>query len=373
MEILITCEWYYPRIGGVERVVQTLAEGLVKKGVRVVVATTLTENQPKAHNGVEIQGFEISGNSVKGIKGQYAEIDRYKKLLLDSKFDLLFQYAAQSWHVDLALKYLSEISSKKILAPCGFSGLLGWKRTLLYSLYFIRLKSLLRLYDHFVVHAENYIDSNFLRSSGYNNVSVIPNGVDLSEFECVSRADARKSIGIIDGELMVLNVANHFRLKGHAKIIRAFQKANVPDSRLLILGGAPKSGRSCYSSCLRKSQRDRRIKLLDGKSRDEVIKAYKAADIFILASDTECYPLVILEALAAKIPVLTTKVGAIEDMVDGNFFSNEGQLTNLLLQFYREGISQGDREAEKQKSILSWDLVVDKYYNVFEKLTCMRS
>ncbi|RYX78295.1 alpha-L-glycero-D-manno-heptose alpha-1,3-glucosyltransferase, partial [bacterium] len=125
MNILITSEFYYPNIGGAEKVAQIIAEGLVKKGHLVTVATTyLVDRKLDVLGGVKIEEFDITGNAAKQIQeNKKGDIKRYQELLLDTKFDVLFQYAAQTWHTDIAFKVLDKITAKKILVPCGFSGL----------------------------------------------------------------------------------------------------------------------------------------------------------------------------------------------------------------------------------------------------------
>ena len=123
MKILFTVEFYEPRKGGAEEVVKQIAERMAKAGNEVVVATTFFEGRDFDElNGVKIESFKISGNLVNGIKGSKGEIERYKKLLRDN-FDVIFNYAAQSWTTDLTFDVLGKIKAKKVLVPCGYSGL----------------------------------------------------------------------------------------------------------------------------------------------------------------------------------------------------------------------------------------------------------
>ena len=56
-------------------------------------------------------------------RGFSGEVERYKKFLLESDFDIIMNYTAQQWTTDLTFPFLAKISAKKVLVPCGFSGL----------------------------------------------------------------------------------------------------------------------------------------------------------------------------------------------------------------------------------------------------------
>jgi nucleoside-diphosphate-sugar epimerase len=95
MRILHTVEFYDPRTGGAEAVVKELSERLVKAGHQVTVATTFDSRRGGVIGGVRIEQFRISGNRVKSIKADAAEIRRYQELL-GGGFDVVINYATQN-------------------------------------------------------------------------------------------------------------------------------------------------------------------------------------------------------------------------------------------------------------------------------------
>jgi len=120
MRILHTVEFYDPSVGGMQEVVKQLSERLVTLGHDVTVATTKLPNRKSLEfNGVRIVEFAISGSLVRGLSG---EVERYKKFLVESKFDVVTNFAAQQWATDLALGVLDKIKAKKVFVPTGFSG-----------------------------------------------------------------------------------------------------------------------------------------------------------------------------------------------------------------------------------------------------------
>src|SRR5687767_10096703 len=119
MRVLLACEFYFPSIGGVQAVMRQIAERLVDEGHSVVVATTqLAQRQSRNVNGVRIEEFAVSGNTVRGMKG---EIERYREYVLRQDYDILMIKAAQQWTFDALIPVLQKIRKPKIFVPCGFS------------------------------------------------------------------------------------------------------------------------------------------------------------------------------------------------------------------------------------------------------------
>jgi len=324
MKILITSALYYPRVGGVEIVTQSIAEYFAMKGYEVWVATSYLENRKiKNLNGVNILEFNIVGNRVKGIKElKEGDIQRYKKLLLDGGFDIIFQYAVQTWHTDLMFEIIDKVKPKKILAPCGYSGLTTFLRKFIYYRYFKSLPRYLSKYDLLIYHSKEYLDYKFGKKHRLNKYKIIPNGINLNEFMNPYQNDRntfREKYGITS-KYTILNVSNHYIIKGHNFAIKVLEGLLKKENNisLIIIGDAPfGTKRSCYNDCLVYSKNNNNFKLLSGIPRNDIIKAYNESDLFFLSSDIECFPLVILESMAAGIPYVSKDVGCVRNMGKG--------------------------------------------------------
>jgi len=119
MKILFCCEFYAPSVGGVQEVVKQLAERMVARGHSVTVATTaIPSRRFKELHGVKIQEFSVSGNLARGIKG---DVDRYRRFVTTGAFDVVMIKAAQQWTFDALWPSLDRISGGKVFIPCGFS------------------------------------------------------------------------------------------------------------------------------------------------------------------------------------------------------------------------------------------------------------
>jgi glycosyltransferase involved in cell wall biosynthesis len=307
MEILHTVEFYEPSIGGAQEVVKQVSETLVKRGHRVTVATTsLSERRSDFINGVRVVGFELTGNAVRGFRG---ETGRYHEFLLDSRFDLMMNYAAQQWATDLTFPALPRIRYPKVLSPCGFSSLFDPD----YRAYFSRLPHILRDYDHLIFHSESNRDVEYVKRLGMTGYSVIPNGAAAREFDVVDPS-FRSRYGIPDDLPLLLTVGTHTGTKGHSLATKAFRRARIGEAVLVVVGNVPEE-RGCFADCRRQalwanlSSRGRKRVLLLSPPRADVVAAFHAADLFVFGSNIECSPIVLFEALASKTPFLTVASG----------------------------------------------------------------
>ena len=168
MRLLFACEFYAPSVGGVQEVVKQLAERMVQRGHQVTVATTrLPERDFQSLNGVEIVGFDIGGNLVRGMNG---ELERYREFVRTFPCDALMVKAAQQWTFDALWPVLDQLACRKVFIPCGFSGLYEP----LYTGYFEQLPAILRQWDHLIFYAEHYRDVDFARAHGMDHFTILP-------------------------------------------------------------------------------------------------------------------------------------------------------------------------------------------------------
>lgn len=315
MRILHTVEFYSPSLGGAQEVIKQVSEQLVKRGHEVTVATKkLPDRTSRTINGVNIEEFDISGNEVYGFHG---ETDRYQEFLLSGDFDLMMNYAAQQWATDLAFPLLNRIQYRKVIAPCGFSGLFDP----VFANYFNKMPTVLKNYDHLIFHSDRYRDINFAREHDVNNYTVIPNGALEDEF---SQNDTtfRQRYGIPEDVPMLLTVGSHTGEKGHSLAMKAFNRARIGKSVLVIIGNVFPGNIGCLPSCKRRagwlnliSRGQKRIILLN-PPRSDVVAAYHAADLFIFGSNIECSPLVIFEAMASRTSFISVACGNAEEIAN---------------------------------------------------------
>lgn len=314
MKILHTVEFYTPSIGGAQEVVKQISEQLVKRGHEITVATTrLAERTHSTFNGVHVEEFSISGNAVRGFQG---EVKRYQEFLLAGDFAIMMNYAAQQWATDLVFPFLDRLPYRKVLAPCGFSGLFNSQ----YAKYFDQMPDAMKRYDHLIFHSHTYRDIEFTRQHGLSHYTVIPNSASEEEFR---HADLtfRQRYGIPGDAPLLLTVGGHTGMKGHSLVIEAFRRAQVGRTVLVIIANTV-GGKGCLPDCERRARWVRIVSLgrkrvlLLNPTRADVVAAFHAADLFIFGSNLECSPLVLFEAMASKTPFVTVACGNAKEIVD---------------------------------------------------------
>ena len=126
----------------------------------------------------------------------------------------------------------------------------------------------------------------------------------------------RERLGIVENEAVILSVGRLSKEKAHADLIRAFKQlcTTNPDlnCNLVIVGDGPE--REPLESASAQSGLSQRI-IFAGQVTD-VRPFYAMSDVFVLPSLTEGSPNVLLEAMAAKVPVVATAVGGVPEIVE---------------------------------------------------------
>lgn len=104
------------------------------------------------------------------------------------------------------------------------------------------------------------------------------------------------------GKKIVLCVGGYLERKAHTMLIRAFCRANVPGTHLVIVGRPPAHVRAAVDEL---NAYDR-VEFTDFMSQDEVLQHMVWADLFCLPSWWESFGLVYAEAMAGETPVIMT-------------------------------------------------------------------
>lgn len=145
-----------------------------------------------------------------------------------------------------------------------------------------------------------------------DRMRVIPNGIATDTYlsDADTRQAARHSLGLTDTDFVWLTVGRLEPQKDHASLLQAFSQL-APSNRLLIAGeGALLDTLTAQVDALELTDR---VQLL-GLRRD-IPELLSAADAFVLSSVFEGLPNVIMEALAAGVPVVSTDVGGVRELV----------------------------------------------------------
>jgi glycosyltransferase involved in cell wall biosynthesis len=146
-------------------------------------------------------------------------------------------------------------------------------------------------------------------------IVAIPYGVDLAACEVPEPAarEARASLGAAPGDLLVVAVGRLHAQKRFDRMIEAFAgiRERVPAARLAIVGTG--SLHTELEGRARSAGVGDRVTFAGFRS--DTAAVFAAADLFALSSDDEGLPMVVIEAMAAGLPVVATDVGSVRDLV----------------------------------------------------------
>jgi UDP-glucose:(heptosyl)LPS alpha-1,3-glucosyltransferase len=194
-------------------------------------------------------------------------------------------------------------------------------------------------------------------------IHAIPNGVDRHRFrpDPEARRTLRDTLGYQQDELLALFVGGEWERKGLRFAIEAL--AEAPEWRLVVVGAGNEEGFHTLARAVSVADRVTFV----GR-RTDTPAFYAAADAFVLPTEYEAFPLVVLEAAAAGVPLLVTPVNGATDLVtDGETgWTIERDAAVIADRLHRLGRAGGrdngmGTAARRRTERLSWDAVVDRY------------
>ncbi len=178
-------------------------------------------------------------------------------------------------------------------------------------------------------------------------IEVIASGIDVEGLARADRTAARSALGLNEDALVVGWVGRHFEQKRPEQIVAVAHRVlrDVPRAVFVMIGDGPLLERTRTQAA-----GDPRIQVMGHRA--DVADLYVAFDVFVLASAWEGLPRTILEALAAGVPVVTTDVSGIREVVRpgvNGFLADVGdvdelaRLTSELLQDTRLRTEMAER------------------------------
>ncbi len=167
----------------------------------------------------------------------------------------------------------------------------------------------LRHAAHVVTTSESFSKMLAARGVAASRITVLHNGVRETPVAESAVAEARHSLGLWDGERVVLAIGRLSREKGHAHLIRA-AAAWRNGARLIIVGEGPE--RPTLERLVRNLGVAGRVVLAGPTT--HAAPFYALADVFVLPSLSEGSPNVLLEAMAGGLPIVATRVGGVPEI-----------------------------------------------------------
>jgi glycosyltransferase involved in cell wall biosynthesis len=348
-------------VGGLERVVHALALGQHRRGHEVRVAAVAGEGAPRLFGrpleeaGVPVDWIEVTTYSV------LSERRHLRELCRRHRPDIVHTHGYRPDIVD------GPVARRLGIPIVSTEHGTGWakRRGAIYGR--LQLRSL-RAFDAVVAVSRPIAD--LLERSGVprDRIFTIYNAwADSVTF--TSRSQAREELGLPGDAFVAGWVGRLIEAKGCDLFLRAV--ADVEDERLVaaIIGDGP------WGSEVR--QLARSLDLGDGVSLlgqvPDAARFFRAFDLFVMSSRTEGSPIVLLEAMAAGVPVIATRVGGLPDMVTSDEVSlvppeDPSALAGALraaLKDYEPFAARARRARERLASDWALEPWLDQYAEIY--------
>ena len=177
-----------------------------------------------------------------------------------------------------------------------------------------------RLAHRFVTGPESMVDY-FARQWGIprRQIMVLYNDIDLARFGARDEEEAgglRRELGVPEGCQLVLCVHRLSPVRrGLLYFPRLIEEVvrRHPRAFFLLVGGGPEE--AAVRESIERSAAGGRVLMLGSVPNAGIERLYQAADLFIMPSYAEGFPRVILEAMAAGLPIAATDAGGTRDIV----------------------------------------------------------
>lgn len=201
------------------------------------------------------------------------------------------------------------------------------------------------------------------------SVSVVRNGVELDPPEPDDAAAAREAFGIGPDRTVVLFVGTKIRRKGFDTLLEVAPE--LPASATVVAAGRSKSEELERAAAATDDVVD-----VGYVSKESLRLLYRRADVFVLPTRSDVLPLVVLEAMAAETPVVSTRVGGIPEQVTGETGvlvdpEDTGALREALcglLEDERRRERMGEAAYRRVEESFSWEHVAAETARVYRSL-----
>lgn len=384
MKILQVSHSFYPCVdsGGVVRVVYELSKELVAKGHSVTVYTTdgctkrlsVKKNSIVQVDGVNVYYFRNLSNKLRvklKIATPYALFRVIRKDI--KNFDIIHIHEPRTILAAIICYYARKNNIPYVIQAHG-SIMPFFQKVRLKKIFDTIWGYKILKYAKVVIAGSSAETMQYLEMGVIKNkIEIIPNAVDYSQFENIPKGMFRKKYGIDEKDKIILYLGRINRIKGIDLLINSFKQLNHVENIKLVLIG-PDDG---YLSKLKMQ--------MDGVSGDRIIytglvsettklEAYADADIYVLPSIKDNFPISVLEALASSTPVIVTNGCLIANIIRKVGFVVDNDIESLnkaifeLLDNDKLRYSLGKKSRNLIKSKFTYQKIVEQFEELYDKI-----
>ncbi len=363
---------YYPIIAGAEVFAQKVAENLAYNPKNKVFVITARSNR-------SLPSFEIKSNvHIHRIVCPFFPHSFFLFSFLKAlqfikkhKIDLIHAHLAHYPGFSAVLAGL--LTKKPVIITTQGGDLLDYAETGQYAS-LLRPILIYTLSHANLVHAVSRYTMRMAKTLGAKKMILIPNGVDIEQFHPrASNLDLKKKLGI-KGEKIVLSVSRLTPKNGLSFLIRAAALINkkIPNVKFIIVGSG--SEEKNLKKLTSQFKIDKNIIFTGYVPHEQIPEFMSIADVFLRPSVAEGFGIVFIEAMAAGIPVIATRVGGIIDIIQAGENGvlvepkNSSQIADAIVKLLKNASLASELSRVGRKYVeqtYSWNIIFDKVKKMY--------
>jgi glycosyltransferase involved in cell wall biosynthesis len=396
MKICIFTETYFPVMGGGETQAQLLADGLSAQGHSVIILTRRSDAAYKKHERygkVDVYRLApVGGGQMKKWGLLFSSLPMLIKLR--HQYDLLFVSGYRI--IGLTAVLAGKMIAKRVVLKADSQGEMsgdffesGLKKigvasaSLPFRLFLGFRNTVLKKADAFSAISPEIASEWTSSGIPSERVHLIPNSVDTSRFYPVDAEQKellRKNLDLPQAAAIAIYTGRLVSYKGLPLLLKVWNdiQRKHKDVLLILAGTGGLDIHNCEDD-LRQYVKDNDLEnvVVFTGAVQNVPEYLQASDLFVFPTENDAFPSSIVEAMACRLPVITTPVGAIKTIVtDGETgviiqpsnFEQLYQALDVMLSDDKLASRLGRAACQSVQGKYSAEIVTEKYQSLFQSL-----
>lgn len=368
----MVCDEFCPDVGGAPLYTMGLSAALAKLGAEPIVITHTHAGQPEEEMFGDVR--------VKRLKGfVIPPLNRAASIRIAARLHTCIKYGGfdivhgQDIYSPMAL--LSIHSARKRKIPSVLTCHSIHKSAGLWKLVYQPVVFTMKRANRIIVVSNMSREFCVRLGVPKYKIMVAPNGVDLSKFNPdIDGSSMRKHLGL-ENEPLVATAIRLVKRKGPDHLIAAFSKIlkKVPDAKLAMAGEGPEMNNLCAQ--IKRLDIEKSVFMLGALPHTKVAELMATANVFVLPSMMESFPLTAVEAMAVGVPIVCPKVGGVPEIVieefNGLMFppADDAALADAIVRILKnqplaKRLRENGLKIVREK--FSWEAAAKRTLNIYE-------
>ena len=319
MRILMISDVYFPRINGVSTSTQIFREELIRRGHKVTLIAPHYPNCAEAEDIIRIPSRQVLFDPEDRMMKR-REVMALLPMLRNEKYDILHIQTPFVAH-HLGVKLAAALNIPSIETYHTF-----FEEYLFHYVPFVPKAWMRALARRFTRTQCNAVDSVVVPSTAMSEIlqrygvttpmKIIPTGMELNQFHSCNGAAFRERYQVPATRPTLVHIGRVAHEKNIDFLLHMLQQSriNIPDILLIIAGEGPALPH-LHKLTGQLGLRDNVLFVGYLSRADALLDCYCAGNAFVFASRTETQGLVLLEAMALGVPVVSTAVMGTRDIL----------------------------------------------------------